>query len=170
MKGEGPPGVPGWGKEVRGSECRFNLMGVHPCRQAGEPCREATLISTTSTPEEADVWTGGGGRYMDVCAECWMVCDRRGKVEKEITENMTVGVRRHFYPRDLTHLFVQSVKEDTGSGATGPVSNLSIPIICYLLLHPAQHASPWPSSLLPLRCIPSPLAVIKTTGGIRNAA
>lgn len=117
-----------------------------------------------SVAHPADLWTGG----------CTWTCvrnvDRRGEVEEEFTENMTVGVRKHFYPRDLTRLFVQSVKEETGSGATGPETNLSIPSICYLLPHPAQRASPWPSSLLPLCRVPSPRAVIKTTGGSRNAA
>lgn len=49
------PGV-GWnmqgrGREVRISECQFNLIGVHPCRGAGEPRREATVICTNYTPE-----------------------------------------------------------------------------------------------------------------------
>lgn len=49
VKGEGgPPETLGWGKEVRGSECQFNLMGVHPCRGAGDSCREATLIWANS--------------------------------------------------------------------------------------------------------------------------
>lgn len=48
------PGV-GWrmqgrGREVRISECQFNLIGVHPCRGAGEPCGEATVICTNYTP------------------------------------------------------------------------------------------------------------------------
>lgn len=43
-------------------------------------------------------------------------------------------------------------------------------IICYLLLHPEQRGPPLPSSLFPLRRVASPCAVIKTTGGIRNAA
>lgn len=48
------PGV-GWymlgrGTQVRISECQFNLIGVHPCRGAGEPRREATLICTNYTP------------------------------------------------------------------------------------------------------------------------
>lgn len=92
-----------------------------------------------------------------------MVCDRRGKVEKDIRENMTVGVGRRLLN---TSVCLKSQREKR----TVPGTDLSIPFICYLLLHPAQHASPRPSSLLPLRCVPSPRAVIKTTGGIRNAA
>lgn len=40
-------------------------------------------------------------------------------------------------------------------------------------LHPSlseQRGSPLPAPLFPLRCVPSPCAVIKTTGGTRNAA
>lgn len=81
-----------------------------------------------------------------------------------MTEGMRGGAGRHFYPRHFTHLYVQSIK------TTGPGTHLPIPIVCYLLLHPAQHAAPQLSSLLPLRRVPSPRAVIKTTGGIRNAA
>lgn len=56
---------------------------------SGEPCREATLICTNSAPERGGGRNGRmvvvvGGGYMDVCAERWMVCDRRGKVEEGI--------------------------------------------------------------------------------------
>lgn len=40
----------GGSREVRISECQFNLIGVHPCRGAGEACREATVICTNYTP------------------------------------------------------------------------------------------------------------------------
>lgn len=96
-----------------------------------------------------------------------MVCDL--KVEKAITENLKVGLMRivlHW----LTHLFIQSAKEETGSGATGSGTNLSIPIICYRLLPTEQQGSPLPSSLFPLCRVASLHALIKTTGGIRNAA
>lgn len=59
VKGEGPPETLGWGKEVRGSECQFNLMGVHPCRGAGDSCREATLICTNSTLKRQRDWEWG---------------------------------------------------------------------------------------------------------------
>lgn len=81
-----------------------------------------------------------------------------------MAESTRGGAGRHFYPRHFTHLYVQSIK------ATGPGTNLPTPIVCYLLLHPAQRVARQLSSLLPLRCVPSPRAVIKTTGGIRNAA
>lgn len=70
----------------------------------------------------------------------------------------------------MTRLFIQSAKEEAGSGATGSGTNLSIPIICYRLLPTKQQGSPLPSSLFPLRRVASPHAVIKTTGGIHNAA
>ena len=41
--------VPGRGSQVRISERQFNLQGVHPCRGAGEPRREATLICANYT-------------------------------------------------------------------------------------------------------------------------
>lgn len=49
----GPKGSWGGGgicREVRISECQSNLIGVHPCRGAGNPCREVTVICTNYTP------------------------------------------------------------------------------------------------------------------------
>lgn len=56
------------GREVRVSECQFNLIGVHPCRGAGDPCREATVICANCTPVRVE--KTDRGKYMDVCVEC----------------------------------------------------------------------------------------------------
>lgn len=79
MKGEGPPGMPGWGKEVIGSECRFNLMGVHPCRPAAEPCRKDTLICTNSTLERGGCTDGRRGVHGRVRNVGWGMTEGGGR-------------------------------------------------------------------------------------------
>lgn len=80
------------GGQVRISECLFNLIGVHPCRGAGEPCREATAICTNYTRVRQTV------ENICTCVECKWFVTRRGRWKKGIMrcfENMTdVVVRR----------------------------------------------------------------------------
>lgn len=85
--------VQGRGREVRISECQFNLIGVHPCRGAEEPCREATVICTNYTPVRGE--DRQGKIYGRVCG-MKMICDRGGETEKRgimgCFENTAAGV------------------------------------------------------------------------------
>lgn len=68
-----------------------------------------------------------------------------------------------FLPTSLHYMFKASKRQGQGQTSPSPLF-----VICSSTLRSVP--SPQLSSLLPLRRVPSPRAVIKTTGGIRNAA
>jgi len=81
------PRDPGVGGTCRGGEGRsesvcasFNLIGVQPCRGAGEPCREATVIAQIIHwwEEKTDL-----GKYMDMWGECRWFETEEGRRRKE---------------------------------------------------------------------------------------
>lgn len=67
------------GEEVRISECLFNLIWAHPCRGAGEPCREAIVICTNYT------LVRGGDRRRRIYGRVFgiqMIYNRRRRTDK----------------------------------------------------------------------------------------
>lgn len=133
MKGERPPGVPGWGKEVRGS--RFNLIGVHPCRRAGDSCREATLICTNSMKRDGCIYRGDSVHGC-VCGKLDGLCRKR--------EGGKRHPRKHDSWSQAAFTNTSVCSKHQREKRTVPRTELSIPFICYLLLHPAQHGYPGP--------------------------